>query len=81
MVFPDSSVLRIEVPEDARSTAWVAFDGAYRTEMQRGDSIEIRVGKYPLPVVSLLGEQSDWLSSLKSQLFWNMRISQKRKET
>lgn len=47
MVFPDHVVLRCFVPEDARADAAVAFDGKYRRELHRGDSVEIKMSPYP----------------------------------
>jgi len=81
MIFPDSVTLRIVVPSDSRSTAWASFDGKHRTELRRGDSISMIVSRFPIPLVCKVSEQSDWLESVKEQLFWNMRVIQKKKET
>jgi NAD kinase len=35
MLLPDSMELRICVPYNSRSTAWVSFDGRGRVELQR----------------------------------------------
>lgn len=35
LILPDSMVLRVGVPYDARSTAWVSFDGRQRIELHR----------------------------------------------
>jgi NAD+ kinase len=80
MIFPDSVSLKIIVPHDSRSTAWASFDGKHRTELKRGDSLSMTVSRFPVPLICKISEQSDWLESVKEQLFWNMRVVQKKKE-
>ena len=80
MIFPDSVTLKVVVPSDSRCTAWASFDGKHRTELKRGDSLSMTVSRFPIPLICKISEQSDWLESVKEQLFWNMRIVQKKKE-
>jgi NAD+ kinase len=35
LILPDSMVIRVAVPYDARTTAWASFDGRERVELQR----------------------------------------------
>ena len=35
LILPDSMVLRVGVPYDARTTAWASFDGKKRVELRR----------------------------------------------
>jgi len=77
MVFPDHVVLRCFVPDDARSTASVAFDGKHRSELQRGDSVQIRMSAYPVPTINKGNHSSDWLESLKNSFNFNTRPRQK----
>jgi len=77
MVFPDHVVLRCFVPDDARSTASVAFDGKHRSELQRGDSIQIQMSSYPFPTINKGDHSSDWLESLKNSFNFNTRPRQK----
>jgi len=77
MVFPDHVVLRCFVPDDARSTASVAFDGKHRCELQRGDSVQIQMSSYPVPTINKGDHSSDWLESLKSSFNFNTRPRQK----
>ncbi|KAL7539956.1 hypothetical protein ACHAXR_009757, partial [Thalassiosira sp. AJA248-18] len=65
MVFPDHVVLSCIVPSDARSTACVYFDGKHRTELNRGDSVQIKMSAHPVPTINRADHSSDWLSSLK----------------
>ena len=77
MVFPDHVVLRCFVPEDARSTAAVAFDGKHRRELQRGDSVQIQMSAYPVPTINRGDHSSDWLESLKRSFNFNTRPRQR----
>lgn len=77
MVFPDSVILRCYVPEDARSDAAVAFDGKHRRELQRGDSVQIQMSRYPVPTINRADHSSDWLTSLKRNFNFNTRARQR----
>jgi len=76
MVFPDHVVLRAFVPSDARSTACVHFDGKHRTELKRGDSVQIEMSRHPVPTINRADHSSDWLSSLKRNFNFNSRVRQ-----
>ena len=77
MVFPDSVVLRCYVPEDARTHASVAFDGKFRRELQRGDSVHIQMSTYPVPTINRGDHSSDWLEGLKRSFNFNSRTRQR----
>jgi len=77
MVFPDHVVLRCYVPDDARATASVAFDGKHRRELQRGDSVQIQMSNYPVPTINRGDHSSDWLESLKRSFNFNRRPRQR----
>jgi len=81
MVFPDHVVLRCYVPSDARSTACVYFDGKHRTELSRGDSVQIEMSAHPVPTINRADHSADWLSSLKSNFNFNTRVRQKKIST
>ena len=76
MIFPDHVVLRCYVPDDARSTACVYFDGKHRTELHRGDSVQIEMSAHPVPTINRADHSSDWLSSLKRNFNFNTRVRQ-----
>lgn len=78
MVFPDHCVLRCFVPDDARSTSTVAFDGKHRLELRRGDNVQIQMSVYPVPTINKGDSTStDWLESLKNSFNFNTRPRQK----
>lgn len=77
VILPDSATLKVKVPKNSRASAWVAFDGRDRCELELGDELELWVSPYPLPAVTKLGERGDWLASLTGGLQWNVRGVQK----
>eukprot|EP00250_Pteridium_aquilinum_P010001 c19082_g1_i1 orf=471-3578(+) len=77
VILPDSALLELKVPEDARSNAWVSFDGKRRQQLSRGDSVRICMSQHPLPTVNKSDQTDDWFQSLVRCLNWNERLEQK----
>ncbi|QDZ23424.1 ATP-NAD kinase [Chloropicon primus] len=76
VLLPDSAELELKVPERARSTAWVSFDGKNKEELLQGDSITVRMSDYPMPSINKTDETDDWFKSLVRCLRWNERLEQ-----
>lgn len=76
VLFPHDVTLQIKVPEDARASAWVSFDGRHRMELMRGDSVVVWASDYPVPTFSASDPTSDWFKSLSHCLRWNERVQQ-----
>lgn len=66
-----------QIPEDARSNAWVSFDGKRRQQLLRGDSVRISMSQHPLPTVNKCDQTGDWFHSLVRCLNWNERLDQR----
>nr|XP_016515772.1 PREDICTED: NAD kinase 2, chloroplastic-like isoform X3 [Nicotiana tabacum]XP_016515773.1 PREDICTED: NAD kinase 2, chloroplastic-like isoform X3 [Nicotiana tabacum] len=77
VILPDSARLELKIPEDARSNAWVSFDGKRRQQLSRGDSVRIYMSQHPLPTVNKSDQTGDWFRSLIRCLNWNERLDQK----
>jgi NAD+ kinase len=77
LLFPDSAVVRLEVPASARASAWCSFDGRASKELRVGDFVVVCSSPWPLPLLCLESATSDWVRSLKSKLLWNVRETQK----
>jgi NAD+ kinase len=77
LVIPESIILRLGVPYDARVTAWCSFDGKNRVELDRGDFITITASRFPLPCIRKPGSRNIWFERLSSTLHWNERKPQK----
>jgi len=65
-----------QVPDDARSSAWVSFDGKSREQLQNGDSIQVSMSEYPMPSINKRDQTDDWFNSLVRCLRWNERQEQ-----
>ncbi|KAI9239350.1 MAG: ATP-NAD kinase-like domain-containing protein [Podila humilis] len=77
MIIPGTKHLRICVPSASRTTAWASFDGRYRQELARGDSIMITASKYPAVTICRRDQSTDWFTGLTQVLNWNSRVMQK----
>ena len=77
LLFPDSAAIRLEVPADARSSAWCSFDGRHSMELRAGDYVVVRSSPFPLPLVCRRSATGDWVRAIKCKLYWNVRERQK----
>lgn len=77
-VLPDSSCVKIKVPETMGETlAFASMDGQNGIVLKSGDYVEVRMSRFPFPCVCSQNSTSDWFRSIKSRLFWNLRRPQK----
>lgn len=78
LILPDTIVLRIGVPYDARTNSWASFDGRERLELYPGDYVTISASRFPFASVMPHGRRSeDWVNSIRGKLGWNTRQKQK----
>ena len=77
LVLPDCVRIRIRLPEGARSTAWVSFDGRGQTELKAGDYVEVVMSRYPLPTITFCEHNTEWFHAIINKLNWNIRTTQK----
>ncbi|KKA22748.1 NAD+ kinase [Rasamsonia emersonii CBS 393.64] len=78
IILPDTMVLRMGVPYDARTTSWASFDGRERVELHPGDYVTVSASRYPFAYVLPPGRRSeDWVQSISKTLNWNSRQRQK----
>ncbi|CAD6444294.1 02ca43f0-d2fe-431c-a3f9-caf27f8ed92e [Sclerotinia trifoliorum] len=78
IILPDTIVLRLGVPYDARTSSWASFDGRERVELAPGDYVTISASRYPFANVMPQGRRSeDWVNSISGKLGWNTRQRQK----
>lgn len=74
IILPDTIVLRVGVPYDARTSSWASFDGRERVELCPGDYVTISASRYPFANVMQQGRRNeDWVSSISEKLNWNSR--------
>jgi NAD+ kinase len=92
VILPDTIVLRLAVPYDARTNPWASFDGRERytccltrfwanmnrVELLPGDYVTVSASRYPFPSVLPLDRTSEnWIDSISRTLNWNSRQRQK----
>ena len=77
IVLPDYVELELRVPRNARSGAWVCFDGKARQELLRGDAVLIKMSEHPVPTINKADLTSDWFESLERCFRWSERSEQK----
>lgn len=79
IILPDTIVLRLGVPYNARTGSWASFDGRERVELCPGDYVTISASRYPFANVQTMhGRRSeDWINSISAKLAWNSRSRQK----
>ncbi|KAL2830044.1 ATP-NAD kinase-like domain-containing protein [Aspergillus cavernicola] len=79
IILPDTVVLRVGVPYDARTSSWASFDGRQRVELLPGDYVTVSASRYPFAnILPHYGERGDdWMRSLSKTLNWNTRQRQK----
>jgi NAD+ kinase len=78
IILPDTIVLRVGVPYDARTSSWASFDGRQRVELLPGDYLTVSASRYPFANVLPEGKGGDdWMRSLSKTLNWNTRQRQK----
>ncbi|KAJ5098585.1 kinase [Penicillium argentinense] len=78
IILPDTIVLRMGVPYDARTSSWASFDGRERVELLPGDYVTVSASRYPFANVLPQGRRGeDWVHSISKTLNWNSRQKQK----
>ena len=76
LILPRSAKITILLPEEARTGAWVTFDGQMRFKMERTENLVITESAYCVPFVKWQDANldKDWVDKLRSSLKWNKRI-------
>ncbi|KAH3672202.1 hypothetical protein WICMUC_004431 [Wickerhamomyces mucosus] len=77
LIIPESTILRLGVPYNARSTAWCSFDGKNRVELKKGDFLTVTASRFPLPCIKQSTSKNAWFERLSETLNWNERKLQK----
>lgn len=77
IVLPDYTEMELRVPDTARVSAWVCFDGKARQELHHGDSVFIKMSENPVPTINRTDLTTDWFESLERCFTWSSRPEQK----
>lgn len=74
IMLPDSMNVKLQVSQKSRATAWAAFDGKDRCELQKGDYITVQASPYAFPTVE--SHSTEFIESISRSLNWNVRQEQ-----
>mmetsp|Transcript_15182 Transcript_15182/g.17193 ORF Transcript_15182/g.17193 Transcript_15182/m.17193 type:complete len:232 (-) Transcript_15182:323-1018(-) len=81
IVVADSTTIEIKVPDLARTSAQVSFDGRNTVILHHGEKIRCTVSDYPLLSFCKVGESKDWYAGMKDSFYWNERRVQRKLTT
>ncbi|KAH6767668.1 NAD kinase 1 [Perilla frutescens var. hirtella] len=76
LILPEHVTLRVVVPFNSRSHAWVSFDGKDRKQLAPGDALVCSMAPWPVPTACQIDSTSDFLRSIHEGLHWNLRKTQ-----
>ncbi|KAI3461126.1 hypothetical protein Pfo_017789 [Paulownia fortunei] len=76
LMLPEHVTLRVVVPFNSRSHAWVSFDGKGRKQLAPGDALVCSMATWPVPTACQVDSTSDFLRSIHDGLHWNLRKTQ-----
>ncbi|KAJ0229831.1 NAD(H) kinase 1 [Hirschfeldia incana] len=76
LILPDHVTVKVKVPVDSRSSAWVSFDGKGRKELKSGDTLVCSMSPWPVSTACQVESTNDFLRSIHDGLHWNLRKTQ-----
>ncbi|CAN6925201.1 unnamed protein product, partial [Brassica oleracea] len=76
LILPDHVTVRVQVPFNSRSSAWVSFDGKGRKQLEAGDALVCSMAPWPVSTACQVESTNDFLRSIHDGLHWNLRKTQ-----
>ena len=76
LILPEHVTLRVQIPFNSRSPAWVSFDGKDRKLLAPGDALICSMALWPVPMACQVDSTGDFLHSITEGLHWNKRKTQ-----
>ncbi|XP_073273983.1 NAD(H) kinase 1-like [Primulina huaijiensis] len=76
LILPEHVTIRVVVPFNSRSHAWVSFDGKDRKQLAPGDALVCSMAPWPVPTACQVDSTNDFLRSIHDGLHWNLRKTQ-----
>uniref|UniRef100_A0A2P2L4S6 NAD(+) kinase n=1 Tax=Rhizophora mucronata TaxID=61149 RepID=A0A2P2L4S6_RHIMU len=76
LILPEHVTIRVQVPFNSRSSAWVSFDGKDRKQLMAGDALVCSMAPCPVPTTCQGDSTGDFLHSIHEGLHWNLRKTQ-----
>ncbi|WCJ36873.1 NAD kinase 1 [Euphorbia peplus] len=76
LILPEHVTVRVQVPFNSRSSAWVSFDGKDRKQLNPGDALVCSMAPWPVPTACQVDSTTDFFRSIHEGLHWNLRKTQ-----
>ncbi|KAJ6385211.1 hypothetical protein OIU77_028407 [Salix suchowensis] len=76
LILPEHVTIRVQVPFNSRSPAWVSFDGKDRKQLTAGDALVCSMAPWPVPTACQIDSTNDFMRSIHDGLHWNLRKTQ-----
>ncbi|KAK1586367.1 hypothetical protein Q3G72_001894 [Acer saccharum] len=76
LILPEHVTVRVQVPFNSRSPAWVSFDGKDRKQLAPGDALVCSMAPWPVPTACSVDSTDDFFRSIHDGLHWNLRKTQ-----
>ena len=54
----------------------MSFDGKWPQTLYPGDAVVVTTSVWPMPSVCFVDQHTDWFSSVRQKLLWNVREMQ-----
>ncbi|CDS03136.1 hypothetical protein LRAMOSA00538 [Lichtheimia ramosa] len=74
VLLPPSANIRLEVGDASRSQVEVSMDGQEVFLLDKGEYLQVRMSKYPIPCVTRVSEGTDWAKDINELLKWNQNF-------
>lgn len=77
IILPDTSLIKIRIPETATSDASASFDGRNHFILKPGDAVCVSISLWAAPTIMERGFNCEWFQSITSKLNWNVDLIKK----
>ncbi|CAO3618656.1 unnamed protein product [Cunninghamella echinulata] len=74
-LLPTSAAIQLKIGESSRSQIEVSMDGQEIFLLNKGEYLQVRMSKYPVPCVTRLSQENDWAKDINELLKWNYPFS------
>ncbi|KAI9284468.1 ATP-NAD kinase-like domain-containing protein [Umbelopsis sp. AD052] len=78
VLLPTSSRVQLKIGESSKSPVEVSMDGREIYMLERGEYLQVRMSKYPMPCINRVNEGVDWVKDINDLLKWNQNFEQKQ---
>lgn len=77
VLLPTSSRIQLKIGENSKSPVEVSMDGREIYMLERGEYLQVRMSKYPMPCINRVNEGVDWSKDINDLLKWNQNFEHK----